>query len=178
MKINKKIFSLFALVTFLSCIAPVTVFAEEYVLGKKYYKNFPGTGNKWVKLHSITEYDKNGNEIHYKSFSGYEQWYEYDANGNLTHRKDSYGNEAWHEYDKNGNLIHMKNSDGYEDWYEYDKNGNKIYWKNSYGDEAWYEYDKNGNLIHMKNSDGDEDWYEYSYWPDGTIKKAWEFIKF
>ena len=157
MKINKKIFSLFALVFFLSCIAPVTVFAEEYVLGKKYYKNFPGTGNKWVKLNSITEYDKNENEIHYKSFSGYEQWYEYDANGNLTHRKDSYGNEAWYEYDKNGNLIHMKNS---------------------YGDEAWYEYDKNGNLIHMKNSDGDEDWYEYSYWPDGTIKKAWEFIKF
>ena len=178
MKINKKIFSLFALVFFLSCIAPVTVFAEEYVLGKKYYKNFPGTGNKWVKLNSITEYDKNGNkiywqdadgyeawyeydkngnEIHYKSFSGYEQWYEYDANGNLTHRKDSYGNEAWYEYDKNGNEIHMKNSDGYEDWYEYDKNGNKIYWK---------------------NSDGYEEWYEYSYWPDGTIKKAWEFIKF
>ena len=141
MKINTKIFFLFALIFFLSCIAPVTVFAEEYVLGKKYYKNFPGTGNKWVKLNSIT-------------------------------------NEAWYEYDKNGNLIHMKNSDGYEDWYEYDKNGNKIYWKNSYGDEAWYEYDKNGNLIHMKNSDGDEDWYEYSYWPDGTIKKAWEFIKF
>ena len=178
MKINKKIFSLFALVFFLSCIAPVTVFAEEYVLGEKYYKNFPGTGNKWVELSLITEYDEKGNEIHYKSFSGYEQWYEYDANGNLTHRKDSYGNEAWYEYDKNGNLIHMKNSDGYEDWYEYDKNGNKIYWKNSYGDEAWYEYDKNGNLIHMKNSDGDEDWYEYSYWPDGTIKKAWEFIKF
>ena len=38
MKINTKIFFLFALIFFLSCIAPVTVFAEEYVLGKKYYK--------------------------------------------------------------------------------------------------------------------------------------------
>ena len=72
----------------------------------------------------------------------------------------------------------MKNSDGDEDWYEYDKNGNKIYWKNSDGDEAWYEYDKNGNKIYWKNPDGYEEWYEYSYWPDGTIKKAWEFIKF
>lgn len=115
MKINKKIFSLFALVTFLSCIAPVTVFAEEYVLGKKYYKNFPGAGNKWVELYSVTEYDEKGNEIH---------------------------------------------------------------WENSAGDEAWYEYDKNRNEIYSKNSDGYEDWYEYSYWPDGTIKRAWCFIKF
>lgn len=136
MKINKKIFSLFALVTFLSCIAPVTVFAEEYVLGKKYYKNFPGAGNKWVELYSVTEYDEKGNEIHWEN---------------------SAGDEAWYEYDKNRNEIYSKNSDGYE---------------------TWYEYDKNGNLIHMKDSDGYEDWYEYSYWPDGTIKRAWCFIKF
>ena len=178
MKINTKIFFLVALVFFLSCIAPVTVFAEEYVLGKKYYKNFPGTGNKWVKLHSKTEYDKNGNLIHWKDSDGDEEWHEYDKNGNEIYSKNSDGDEEWYEYNENGNKIYWKNSDGYEAWYEYDKNGNEIYWKNSYGDEAWYEYDKNGNLIHMKNSDGDEDWYEYSYWPDGTIKKAWEFIKF
>ena len=157
MKINTKIFFLFALVFFLSCLVPVTVFAEEYILGKKYYKNFPGTGNKWVKLNSITEYDKNENEIH---------------------RKESDGFEAWTEYDENENKLHKKDSDGYEAWYEYDKNGNEIYSKNSYGYEAWYEYDKNGNLIHMKDSDGYEDWYEYSYWPDGTIKRAWYFSKF
>ena len=157
MKINKKIFSLFALVFFLSCIAPVTVFAEEYVLGKKYYKNFPGTGNKWVELHSITEYDKNENEIHRKESDGFEAWTEYDENENKLHKKDSYGYEAWYEYDKNGNEIYRKNSYGYEAWHEYDKNGNEIYWKNSYGDEEWYEY---------------------SYWPDGTIKRAWYFSKF
>lgn len=174
MKINKKIFSLFALVTFLSCIAPVTVFAEEYVLGKKYYKNFPGAGNKWVELYSVTEYDEKGNEIHWENSAGDEAWY--DKNRNKIYSKNSDGYETW--YDKNGNLIHWKDSDGYEYWCEYDKNGNEIYSKNSYGYEAWYEYDKNGNLIHMKDSDGYEDWYEYSYWPDGTIKRAWEFIKF
>ena len=157
MKINKKIFSLFALVFFLSCLVPVTVFAEEYVLGEKYYKNFPGTGNKWVELYSVTEYDEKGNEIYWQDADGYEDWY---------------------EYDKNGNEIHYKSFSGYEQWYEYDANGNLTHRKDSYGNEAWYEYDKNGNLIHSKTSNGGESWYEYSYRPDGTIKTAWEFIKF
>lgn len=168
MKINTKIFFLVALVFFLSCIAPVTVFAEEYVLGKKYYKNFPGTGNKWVKLHSITEYDKNGNLIHWKDSDGYEAWYEYDKNGNKIYWNDLYGSRWYDGYKGNG----------YEEWYKYDKNGNEIHYKDSEGDEEWREYDKKGKLLHSKTSDGDELWYEYSYRPDGTIKKAWEFIKF
>ena len=85
MKINTKIFFLFALVFFLSCLVPVTVFAEEYILGKKYYKNFPGTGNNWVKLNSITEYDKNENENHRKESDGFEAWTEYDENENTLH---------------------------------------------------------------------------------------------
>ena len=123
---------------------------SEYVLGEKYYKNFPGTGNKWVELSLITEYDEKGNEIHYKDSDGYEVWYEYDKNGNLIHMKDSDGYEAWCEYDKNGNEIYWKNSDGYEAWYEYDDSGNQIHRKDSDGYESWYEYDEKGNLSTMK----------------------------
>ena len=139
MKTNRKILPLFIFVFFLLCLVPVTVFAEEYVLGEKYYKNFPGTGNKWVELSLIIEYGEKGNEIHYKYSDGYEEWYEYDDSGNQIHRKDSYGDESWSEYNEEGNLIH---------------------WKHSSEDEAWYKYDDKGNLIHLKYSDGNEFWYE------------------
>ena len=76
MRTNRKTLSISIFVFFLLCLVPVTVFAEEYVLGEKYYKKFPGTGNKWVELSSITEYDEKGNEIHRKDSDGYEEWYE------------------------------------------------------------------------------------------------------
>ena len=60
MRTNRKTLSISIFVFFLLCLVPVTVFAEEYILGKKYYKNFPATGNKWVELYSVTEYDEKG----------------------------------------------------------------------------------------------------------------------
>lgn len=64
----------------------------------------------------ITEYDINGNIIHYKNSDGYEWWKEYDTNGNEIHYKDSDGDEWWSEYDANGNVTHFKNSHGKEWW--------------------------------------------------------------
>ena len=68
-------------------------------------------------VYSISEYDNNGNQIHFKDSAGYETWREYDNNGKLIHSKDSDGYEACREYDSNGKLIHSKNSNGYEEWY-------------------------------------------------------------
>jgi YD repeat-containing protein len=91
-------------------------------LGEKIYKEVTVEGEqlyKWVEYYSITEYDSNGNEIHYKDSYGYEKWYEYDSNGNEIHYKSSDGCEWWYEYDSKGNQIHYKTSKGYECWYEY-----------------------------------------------------------
>ena len=71
-----------------------------------------------VVKYPIIEYDKNGNEIHYKNSNGHEYWKEYDKKGNKIHHKNSDGYEHWYEYDKNGNLIHYKSSDGHEYWEE------------------------------------------------------------
>ena len=126
------------------------VFSAE--VGEKTYKEVTVNGktlSKWVEVLSISEYDNNGNLIHYKNSDGNEEWKEYDSNGNLIHYKNSNGYEYWKEYDSNGNLIHVKDSNGYEEW---------------------GEYDSNGNLIHFKDSDGDERWGEYTYWKNGRIK--------
>jgi len=32
---------------------------------------------------TIKEYDNNGNVIHYRDSSGFEEWHEYDDNGNV-----------------------------------------------------------------------------------------------
>jgi len=69
----------------------------------------------------ITEYDKDGNIIHYKDSDGFEYWNKYDKNNNLIYHKDSDGDEYWNEY-KNNNLIYHKTSGGYESWYEYKNN--------------------------------------------------------
>ena len=42
------------------------------------------TGVKIIE--PLIEYDKNGNETHYKDSNGYERWSEYDKNGNRTRR--------------------------------------------------------------------------------------------
>ena len=63
-----------------------------------------------------SEYDSNGNEIHFKNNDGYEWWSEYDSNGNEIHHKDNDGYEWWKEYDSHNNQIHFKNNQGYEWW--------------------------------------------------------------
>ena len=89
-----------------------------------------------------------------KGSKGYESWREYDKQGNEIHFKDSKGYERWSEYDKQGNEVHYKNSDGYEQWRKYDKQGNEIYYKNSKGYEWWGEYDnpeKKKELVNEKD---------------------------
>ena len=78
---------------------------------KKYAHSIDSDGGEYWK-----EYDKNNNEIHYKSSDGFESWREYDSNNNVIHFKNSRGYEYWSEYDSNNNQIHYKNSRGYETW--------------------------------------------------------------
>ena len=81
-------------------------FVYAYELGDKVYKEVMVKGetvSKWVILESVTEYDRQGNEIHYKSSYGTERWYEYDSKGNKIHFKDNKGKECWHEYDYHPN---------------------------------------------------------------------------
>ena len=96
-------------------------------VGEKTYKEVTVNGktlSKLVEVYSVIEYDRNGNEIHFKENDGYEYWCEYDSNGNLIHSQNSHGLEKWYEYDSNGNQIHYKDNDGEEYWHEY------TYWKN------------------------------------------------
>ena len=49
-------------------------------VGEKTYKEVTVNGktlSKWVEVLSISEYDSNGNQIHYKDSSGEEYWHEY-----------------------------------------------------------------------------------------------------
>ena len=77
------------------------------------------------------DYDINGNVIHAKTVTGYEEWYEYDEQGNQSHEKSSDGSERWYIYDVNGKLTNAKDSDGSEYWCDAD--GHKIHYKNSDG---------------------------------------------
>ena len=57
--------------------------------------------SKLLKSYLITEFDRNGKEIHSKSIVGeeeWEEWKEYDSNGNLIHYKSNYGIELLYEY--------------------------------------------------------------------------------
>lgn len=143
--------------TFLAVFFILGALAFSAEVGEKTYKEVTVNGktlSKRVEVLSISEYDNNGNLIHYKNSNGY---------------------EYWKEYDSNGNLIHSKYSDGYEEWNEYDSNGNLIHSQNSHGLEKWYEYDSNGNLIHYKDSNGEEYWHEYTYWKNGKVKTKTEY---
>ena len=113
--------------TFLAVFFILGALAFSAEVGEKTYKEVTVNGktlSKWVEVLSISEYDNNGNLIHFKDSDGYESWKEYDRNGNKIHSKDSDGKEKWYEYDGNGNRIHYKDSSGEEYWHEY------TYWKN------------------------------------------------
>ena len=113
--------------TFLAVFFILGALAFSAEVGEKTYKEVTVNGktlSKWVEVLSISEYDNNGNLIHYKNSNGYEYWKEYDSNGNSIHFKNSNSYEKWYEYNSNGNLIHSKDSNGKEEWYEY------TYWKN------------------------------------------------
>ena len=143
--------------TFLAVFFILGTLAFSAEVGEKTYKEVTVNGkplSKWVEVYSISEYDNNGNLIHFKSSDFVECWKEYDSNGNLIHSKYSYSWEEWSEYDSNGNLIHYKDSNG---------------------DEKWYEYDSNGNKIHYKDNDGEEYWHEYTYWKNGKVKTKTEY---
>ena len=58
---------------------------------------------------NLREYDSNGNEIHFKTSTGFESWREYDSNGKEIHYKTSNGCEEW--YDSKGNSITKKQFD-------------------------------------------------------------------
>ena len=58
------------------------------------------------------KFDKNNNEIYYKSSAKYEEWKEYDENNNLTHWKsfdtiDNEKKEKWYRYNKNNEKIRI-----------------------------------------------------------------------
>lgn len=112
MKTHKKILVtlVFAVTTLFTAMA--AIFAEKYVIGEEYYKDFPGSGYKQAKVDSIAEYDGWGNKIYEKKSDGRENWYKYDEQGNLIYEKKSNGYELWYEYNENGNLVYMSDSDG------------------------------------------------------------------
>lgn len=64
----------------------------------KYYVERSKKQSKFIEYIRETEYDENGNEIHYKTFYGLEFWFEYDAGGNMIHSKDYADNETRYEY--------------------------------------------------------------------------------
>ena len=47
-------------------------------------------------VYSISEYDNNGNQIHYKGSNGFEYWKKYDSNGQLIYSKNNKGYEKWY----------------------------------------------------------------------------------
>ena len=142
----------------------------SYIVGisSPIYKSFEVDGEivfRWVEC-SITEYDTEGNEIHFINSSGYEYWKEYDANGNVIFFRDSEGDESWQEYDANGNEVYYKYKSGaLEGWMLYDAKGNCIYHRylidaksisgsNSIAEiEIWMEYDSKGNEGVYKEND-------------------------
>ena len=77
----------------------------------------------WLKVDSITEYDSNGNEIHYKDNKKQESWSNYDSQGNKIYSKICKVVE-WYENDGNGNEIYHGYNDIIEYWYEY------TFWEN------------------------------------------------
>ena len=95
--------------TFLAVFFILATLAFSAEVGEKTYKEVTVNGktlSKWVEVLSISEYDNNGNLIHFKDRYGKEEWNEYDSNGNLIHVKDSDGDERWGEYTywKNGKI--------------------------------------------------------------------------
>lgn len=73
-----------------------------------------------------TEYDENGNDIHFKNTNDYEDWTEYDDNNKMIHYTCNYGLEEWCKYDDNGRLIECIGSTGYEEYRTYDDKGKLI----------------------------------------------------
>ena len=130
---------------------------------------------KGAVMHSVTDYDGNGNEVHYKARDGAERWRKYDERGNVVYSKDTaLSNEIWIEYASDGKMKYRKSvtanprvgfNQTAEAWYdeheneirsvtdgterrtelEYDERGNVIHRKESWGMELWYEYDERGN---------------------------------
>lgn len=94
-----------------------------------------------------TEYDKNGNVVHFKNNSN-EFWREYDSQGNVIHYKDLKGTEVipYIEYYENGNIKYSKFCDIKDIPFSANKNAKHIE-LNTF--EKWY--DENSCLLHSKN---------------------------
>lgn len=75
----------------------------DNILLYRYSKN--DSGVKWW-----CEYDKNGNEIHYKSSNEYEKWMQY-KNNKMVYFKDS-NNHIWH--DKKPEIVDLKDIKPFE----------------------------------------------------------------
>lgn len=143
---------------------------------------------------TIREYDKNGNEIHYKNNNGYENWKTYDENNNQISSKDNKGNETVRkfddqsrlleikkfdtngkliehsilEWDENGDMIHRRDEvSKFERWYDFiEINGKHLITRmeDSSGYKLISEYNDNGDIIHEENTRGDGFTCEYTYY--------------
>ena len=178
----------------------ITNFSEEK---NEYTEN----SCKTIKNHNgeieecIIEYDKKGNEIHWKNDQGEERYTEYNLEGNPILIKGIEMDEGKMiefsiitEYDELGRKVHTEYSNGYEEWWEYysdnklkvyhDNKGSETYKRDDkkgleYKNENRREYDSKGNLIYNLLSNGYGSYYEYDYYPNGIIrtKVGYEFIK-
>lgn len=152
----------------------------------KAYRKTDKKGRKESKADSITtyrkedsngvvwwyDYDSSGNLIHYKSSTGFEEWF--DANANVL--KHVEGGES-REYDSAGRLLRvatpheetkysyrygrvsgMRGSNGLEE--DYDDSGNLVHRKHPSGKEEWFSYNRKGKCVHYRDSDGVEWWQD------------------
>ncbi len=122
----------------------------------------------------ITVYDKNENEIYYRSKYGTFRA-KYNEAGEIIKKieKDDNGTTVLtYEYDDHGNVITetRKGADGYKKTvYERDDQGRVLSYVTEYEDatsNGRYEYDKNGNCIYTESSNSLKDekrWTKYTY---------------
>lgn len=114
------------------------------MIRRNYFESDPIKNSIWI---SVYEYDKDGNQINFKTYSDsiqiearYEEEYVTDENGNIleAYRKGSL--IGTQEFDYKGRIIELINYDGDGEacwtWkYEYDEMDNKIF-------ESQYLYDE------------------------------------
>jgi len=131
----------------------------------------------------FSDYDDNGNVIHFWYEEGREFWHEYDEKGNLLHSIMPEG-ENIYKYDKDGRCVfeqvisdHIPNSITYREFdpkgrviHEIQKNVPVIRSNDSdYRPEHWYKYSSDDKLIYEKNG-SNETYYEYELFPNNQVK--------
>ena len=135
------------------------------------------------------EYDNDGNMIHCKHSTGYEERHSIYADGYVTHEEFSDAGTIWsvfndkkdpiftwdehegacvitYKYDSSGKIIELVSTAKYEshkETFKYDDNGNLIGHILDGDIITIFEYDDNNNRVHCKNPQSEsEAWYEYN----------------